>query len=109
MDELLRDERVYELVMQESIPTRLLSTLAQAPVLLETNLDAARLTTVKLSDMERRVLTGYSHGLLSPHIADLYGISVQTVKSHQKAARAKLRSKTITHAVATAIRMGYID
>ena len=61
-----------------------------------------------LTDEEVETLTCYSHGLERPHVADVLGVSPETVKSRVVTARRKLAAKNVTHAVAVAFRIGLI-
>ena len=68
------------------------------------NIDAQPLT-----DREREVLSfvaeGYSNKLISAEL----GISERTVKNHLTATMTKLRASDRTHAVVTAMRLGWLD
>jgi DNA-binding CsgD family transcriptional regulator len=64
--------------------------------------------TARLTDRELDVLRAASVGLERRAVADLYGISPETVKMHSTAARRRLRAKNTTHAVAIAIRAGLL-
>ena len=57
---------------------------------------------------ELRVLECMSHGMTTPMAADALGLSVETVKTHLRAARLRLAAKNTAHAVALVIRMGLI-
>lgn len=57
---------------------------------------------------ELRVLECVSHGMTTPMAADALGLSVETVKTHLRAARLRLAAKNTAHAVALTIRMGLI-
>lgn len=62
-----------------------------------------------LSPIEVRCLLVLSHGVGLRGAAELLGVGLETVKTHTKHARWKLRAKNTTHAVAIAIRQGIID
>lgn len=62
-----------------------------------------------LTPMEIRVLTVMSHGPTENEAATLIGVSLETVKWHTKGARRALRAKNTTHAVAIALREGFIS
>lgn len=62
----------------------------------------------KLTSAEADALTAYSHGLTEGMVADVLGITRDAVSARTKAARAKLRAKNTTHAVALALRAGVI-
>jgi len=61
-----------------------------------------------LTPQEARVLTAYSVGMDGPDVAEVLGLSANTVATHTKHARQKLQAKNTTHAVANALRMGVI-
>jgi len=66
-------------------------------------------TIQTLSEQQRRVLVGYSVGMMSPEIADKLGITTATVAVHRRGAIARLGARNLTVAVALAIRQGLID
>lgn len=59
-------------------------------------------------DAELRALLCASHGLTRMMIADVLGVSPDTVKTQLQRARQRLAAKNTTHAVALAIRAGLI-
>lgn len=56
-----------------------------------------------LTERERDVLSWYARGKKAPQIEELLGIANDTVETHLRNARRKLRAKTTTHAVAIAV------
>lgn len=62
-----------------------------------------------LSDREREVLTLSACGFTAQQIGGQLYLSVETVKSHHKHIRQKLRANSITKAVVTAILIGELD
>ena len=62
-----------------------------------------------ITDRERQVLAlvaeGYSNKLISASL----GISERTVKNHLTSTMTKLRAADRTHAVVTAVRVGWLD
>ena len=65
--------------------------------------------TPQLSNREREVLHLLSNGLTNAEIGSALFISPETVRTHVRRAIAKLRAKTRTHAVASALRIGLIS
>jgi DNA-binding NarL/FixJ family response regulator len=61
-----------------------------------------------LTTREREVLTYLSRGLEYEMVADALILGAETVKSHVKSARAKLRAKNTVEACCEAIRLGLI-
>lgn len=61
-----------------------------------------------LTPRELDVLTCLSRGLEYPMVADALGISLESVKSHAKHARFKLRAKNSVQACCEALRLGLI-
>jgi DNA-binding NarL/FixJ family response regulator len=84
--------------------------LRDAPVVPEKGLSTYVRTNgnPQLTAAETRVLTAASHGLTNEMVAELLGISTQTVKTLLKLARLRLRAKSTTHACCVAIRQGLI-
>lgn len=88
---------------------RLLRRLADAPLLEERQLRSANpVRTSVLTTSEVRVVDAVSRGLEAQMVGDLLGISGNTVRSHLRAARYKLRAKNTTHACCEALRRGLI-
>ncbi len=71
--------------------------------------DEAHIDAEPLTSREREVLSfvaeGYSNKLISAEL----GISERTVKNHLTATMTKLRASDRTHAVVTAMRLGWLD
>jgi DNA-binding CsgD family transcriptional regulator len=89
---------------------KLIDDLANAPLIPERSIPefvrmAQRYT---LTPAERRALEASSRGLTNQMIADLYGISSETVKMQLKSARFRLQAKNTTHACCQALRLGLI-
>jgi DNA-binding CsgD family transcriptional regulator len=95
---------------------RLVDALARAPLVPETEIDAAALIyrpsgsnePHPLTAHERRVLQYLSYGLQQKQIALLNGVTRDTVGKQIISARFKLRAKTRVQAVAIALRRGLI-
>lgn len=62
-----------------------------------------------LSERERQVLEGVGKSMTDAEIGTMLGIASSTVDSHLRKSFAKLKAKTRTGAVLTAIKMGIID
>lgn len=93
-------------------PTRLLNDLAAVPLVDEEllkNFVAGDPSRTLLSKKEKDVLTGLSVGLTIEMIAEVYGCSIETVKTHLKKAKFVLRAKNSYHALALALRQGQIS
>ena len=61
-----------------------------------------------LTAPEAQVIEALSYGLRRSEIADVLGISLETVKERRRRAMRVLRAKTTPHAVALALRQGMI-
>ena len=61
-----------------------------------------------LSPRQCQVLELVSWGLFSEDVAKILGIGIETVKTHLKVIKMRLNANNRTHAVAIAIRKGYI-
>ncbi len=94
-------------------PDRLLRKLADAPLVAEPAVDSPK--TYRLAEFsfltprELEVLHYASLGLENSHIADMLFVTVETVKTHLKAARYRLCAKNTTHACCLAIRAGLFE
>ena len=62
-----------------------------------------------ITDRERQVLALVAEGNSNKLISASLGISERTVKNHLTASMTKLRASDRTHAVVTAIRLGWLD
>lgn len=62
-----------------------------------------------LSPRQCQVLELVSWGLFSEDVAKILGIGIETVKTHLKVIKMRLNANNGTHAVAIAIRKGYIQ
>ena len=62
-----------------------------------------------LTPRERQVLAAMSHGLGNREIGGALGISVHTAKFHVAQIIAKLQAQSRAHAVAKALRAGFVD
>lgn len=92
-------------------PSRLLRDIANAPTVEESdvNLLGNRATTSHdLSPSELRVLECLSRGMTVPQTAEALFLAIDTIKSHTKLCRFKLRAKNTTHACCEALRLGVI-
>jgi LuxR family quorum sensing-dependent transcriptional regulator len=65
-------------------------------------------STIELSPQEKRCIECASYGLDAYESADLLGVGYESVKTHLKHTRRKLRAKNTMHAVAEALRQGLI-
>ena len=90
------------------LPAELIGSIARAPVVPEKEIPGTRDQAGTLSQRERQVLLGASHGLTNEGIAETFGLSHNTIKSHLRNACRKLQAKNRAHAVATALRRGLI-
>jgi DNA-binding CsgD family transcriptional regulator len=63
---------------------------------------------IKLTKREKQVLEYCADGFTALEIAEAMDVSFRTANAHISAARARLKAKNKTHAVAIAIRRGYI-
>lgn len=62
-----------------------------------------------LSPVQARIVGAMSHGLAESEVADVLGVSFDSVHSQMKAARRRLRAKNAAHAVAISLRLGIIS
>ncbi len=65
-------------------------------------------TDLSLTTRQAEVLQMYSDGFTTDAIADVLGLSVETIRTHTKRILAKLNAQTRTHAVAIAVSQGHI-
>lgn len=89
------------------LPDRLLRALERAPLVDEPAL--LYLSTHELSPRETQIVQACSYGMTNAMIASTYGLKEETVKTHMKHVRHKLRAKDRAHVVATALRRGLIQ
>lgn len=61
-----------------------------------------------LTERERRVLEAAAEGLSAQQTADLYDVSVETIKTHRRRVIEKLAARNIMHSVTIAFRSGLI-
>lgn len=61
-----------------------------------------------LTPRELEALRWFSHGLTREMVAEVMGISTETVKTTVAVARMKLRAKNTAHAVGNALRLGLL-
>lgn len=66
------------------------------------------ITPPRLSRRQCEVLTLLADGLTTDLAAERLGLSPETVRTHVKAATARLQARNRTHAVVLAIRAGLI-
>jgi len=100
------------------IPPRLLESLRNTPVVEERTIDGIVASGWRVgnrkplrevpTDIVLRVLTCASYGLTDSMVANVMGLSENTVKTHVRAAIALLKAKNKLHAVAICLREGYI-
>jgi DNA-binding CsgD family transcriptional regulator len=109
------DEDLKRMIQSRPIPDKLLEDLRLTLRIDEDDVppagvpSAAALHRGSLSPAEKRVLLMASHGMQAKMIAEVFGISKQTVLSQLKSARYALRAKNTAHAIALALRMGLIE
>ena len=70
---------------------------------------ATHVTADNLSERELEVLRCVSTGNSNKIVADMLGISEDTVKGHMRSLLAKLQANDRTHAVMIAMKRGYLD
>lgn len=106
------EEELRRWIQEQPLPPKLLRNLARLP---DADPETRQIEhwDIKmdrpLSDRERQVLLAVGDGgLQSAEAAAALGLAVETVKSHLRTIRAKLRAKTTAQAVARAIRAGLI-
>lgn len=108
----MRDEAVYGELRDQEPPPRLIRNLGRAPLIDEDTLTGYELRhrteAQPLTDAELRVLRCYSVGMTLHMVADVLGVSSETVKTQKGSAVFALRAKNTTHAVCLAIRGGLI-
>jgi DNA-binding NarL/FixJ family response regulator len=97
--------------LSDEATDRLLKRLGKAPLV--SSLAAIPDTRLgrrseRLTNQELEVVKGISHGLGNAEIAEVFGISTETVKTHVRHVLSALRAKNRAHAVAIAIREGLI-
>ena len=90
------------------IPDKLIRALGRAPLVEESKITSPVRLTLALSKRERETLLLLSHGCTLAQAGDALGLGYETVRTHDRSARFKLRAKNSTHAVAEAIRLGII-
>lgn len=83
------------------IPDRLLRAMAEA--------HGRRYSSSVLTPRQCQVLEMVGLGLYNDDIGKVLGIGIETVKSHLRVIALRLTAKNGTHAVAIAIRNGYIQ
>ena len=71
--------------------------------------DAALTDADPITEREREVLTLVAQGYSNKLISNSLGIAERTVKSHLTSTMTKLRASDRTHAVVTAVRLGWLD
>ncbi len=62
-----------------------------------------------LTDRQREILQMYADGVHTEKVAEVLGLSTETVRTHTKRILAKLGANTRTHAVAIAVRAQILD
>ncbi len=92
-------------VLSAVLPDAALLGMSRGPSPLATGLPA-RLTL--LSRRESEIMELLSQGLTGEQVAQRLVLSIQTVKTHIRNAMLKLEASTRVHAIAIAIRRGYI-
>ena len=71
--------------------------------------DAALTDAEPITEREREVLTLVAQGYSNKLISNSLDIAERTVKSHLTSTMTKLRASDRTHAVVTAVRLGWLD
>ena len=77
----------------------------EKPILKPVQLPVARTLTPR----ERTVITLIAEGLTDREIGDELEIGAETVKTYVRGILAKLDARNRTHAVVTAVRLGYLE
>jgi DNA-binding NarL/FixJ family response regulator len=104
--------------LKEGTPTELtgaLETVADGGTYVDPRLRPALLSRQAtqrmpgLSKREREIMDLLSHGLTGEDVAERLVLSSETVKTHIRNAMSKLEANTRVHAVAIALREGYIS
>jgi DNA-binding NarL/FixJ family response regulator len=104
--------------LKEGTPTELtgaLETVADGRTYVDPRLRPALLSRQAtqrmpgLSKREREIMDLLSHGLTGEDVAERLVLSSETVKTHIRNAMSKLEANTRVHAVAIALREGYIS
>lgn len=72
-------------------------------------MDTAPIDAQPLTDRETEVLSFVAEGYSNKLIAARLGISERTVKNHLTYIMIKLRASDRTHAVVTAVRLGWLE
>jgi DNA-binding NarL/FixJ family response regulator len=62
-----------------------------------------------LTDRQREILQMFADGYHTEKVAETFGLSTETVRTHTKRILAKLNANTRTHAVAIAVRAQILD
>lgn len=102
------DLDVRRLALEQPIPERLLRDLRRAPLVDEVTLGPGDGERPPLSRRQAEVLELVADGLTNRQVAEVLGISVETVKTHLRWAHIQLGSRTRTQAVAIALTRGLI-
>jgi len=69
----------------------------------------AQIEADPITGRERQVLSLVAEGNSNKQISAQLGISERTVKNHLTTTMTKLRASDRTHAVVTAVRLGWLD
>jgi DNA-binding CsgD family transcriptional regulator len=80
----------------------------QTPNLRRWRRRAFDVTRYRITDQERRVVSGLAGGLTRQETAEVLGVTLESVKHSVKFAKRKLQAKTLPQLVANAIRQGLI-
>src|SRR5262245_34353536 len=99
--------------VSKSSPPEALTEAVDAAVEAETYIDPAAtgngLTGPALTRRQREILQHYADGQSTADVADQLGLSTETVRTHTKAALARLEAKDRAHAVAIGLRSSLIE
>lgn len=87
---------------------KLLADINDAPLVPESEIPDTRDPPGLLTPRQREVLGGAAGGLTREQTADTLGISVESVRSHFKAAYKRLDAHNAAGAVAAAMRAGWL-
>jgi two-component system response regulator DegU len=93
------------LMARPKVAQRVLEQFGEASSMSE----AIQKVVAPLTRRETQILSHISEGNTNKQIADMLGISEQTIKSHVSGILRKLNANDRAHAVALAIRNGWID
>lgn len=100
-----KPEAVKAYIAAQPIPPRLLRALGHD----QRTVPGTHPAGGPLTAAELRVLAAASMGWLMPKLATYTGLSRNTIRMQLEHAQIRLEAKNVTHAVAIAIRNGWLD